>query len=792
MDTNVPPAKSVPIGIGTATPRFEDRRLLRGLGRYTDDIHPAGAAHMMVVRSAHAAATILSIDTEAARAVPGVLAVLTGTDAESDGIGHLQTIVARQRADGTPMARPPYRPLATDAVRFVGDAVAIVIADTLQAAQDARDLVHVEYDTLAAVTDIVAATAPGAPAVWPDHAPDNEAFLFRLGDGAATDAAFARAHHVSTLDFRISRVSANTMEPRNATAQYHPAEDSYTLHAGMQAPHKMRDVIAETVLGIPAHRLRIVSPDMGGAFGMKGSPYPEYGLALWAAKRTGRVVRWNATRSESFMSDYHARDNVSTVQLALDAEGQFLALRIRTRANLGAYLGFNTPHSSTNNLGGLAGVYRTPHIAAEVRGIYTNTQPNAPYRGAGRPEATFAIERVIDVAAAEMGIDRVALRERNLISRSAMPFRTGLVFTYDCGDFAENMRLAVEASDWHGFPARRAASEARGKLRGIGIANAIEIAGGPPKAPMEEGVDIRFDPSGDATILLGSHNHGQGHETAFRQIAATKLGLDPERVRILQGDTDVVPHGRGTFGSRSIIAAGGAFMVAADKVIARGRRIAGHMLEAAEADIEFDAGDFSVAGTDRRVRIESVARASYTAAQVPPGADGTKEFGLGGSAIVAAKDATFPNGCHVCEVEIDPETGAITLGDYVVVDDVGTVVNPLLVYGQMHGGIAQGVGQVLMEQIAYDPASGQILTGSFMDYAMPRAGDFGDMVVHSNPVPTAMNALGAKGAGEAGAVGALAVVVNAVVDALRPYGVTHLDMPLTPERVWSAIKGGHQ
>ncbi len=782
MDIALPAA----FGIGTATPRWEDRRLLQGLGRYTDDIQPPRAAHMVVLRSPHANARILSIDTSAACAAPGVVAVLTGAMLEHDGLGTLQTIVQRHRADGSPMPRPPYRLLATDQVRLVGDAVAVVIADTLQAAQDGRDLVLVDYDALPAVTDAALAVQDGAPAVWPEHAPDNVCFVYPLGNKPGTDAAFAAAHHVSTLEFRISRVSANPMEPRNAVAAFDAGTGTYTLHAGMQAPHRMRAEIAEHTLGIPAHKLRIVSPDMGGAFGMKGSPYPEYGLALWAARRTGRTVRWNATRSESLVSDYHARDNVSTVQLALDAQGRFLGLRIRTLANIGAYLGFNSLQSSTNNLGGLAGVYRIPAIHAEVVGVFTNTQPSAPYRGAGRPEATFAIERIIDVAAHEMGLDRVAIRRLNLIPPDAMPYDTGFVFTYDSGDFALNMDKVLAAADWDGFPARRAASEAAGRLRGLGIANAIEVAGGPHRAPNEEGVEIRFNASGDATILLGTHNHGQGHETVFRQIAASRLGLDPHRVRILQGDTDIVSHGRGTFGSRSIVAGGAAFERAAQKIVERGSGIAAHLLEAAVADIAFDAGLFSVVGTDRSVRIETVAQASFVPARLPP----HSEWGLGGQAIVTPDEATFPNGCHVCEVEIDPETGQVAVLRYVVVDDVGTVINPLIVKGQIHGGVAQGLGQVLMEAIVFEPGSGQMLSGSFMDYAMPRASDMPPMEVHSNPVPTRMNPLGAKGAGEAGTVGALPVIASAIVDALRPYGVVHIDMPATAQTVWSVMKAG--
>ena len=770
-------------GIGSATPRFEDARFLRGLGRYTDDIHPANAAFMAVLRSPHASARIRGIDARAAQQAPGVIAVLTGADLDADGVGGLETSVQRHRPDGSPMARPPFRLLATDAARFVGDAVAIVIGETRHTAEDGRDLVEIDYDPLPSVTDAAAALVmSGAPAVWPKHAPDNLCFLFRQGDEAAVDAAFARAHHVTRLDLRISRVSANSLEPRTATGSYDPAADAYALTAGTQVPHKIRSELAEHTLRIPANRLRVISPDVGGAFGMKGSPYPEYGLVLWAARRTGRTVRWVATRSESLVSDFHARDVHTQVALALDADGVFLALRVETIANLGAYLGFNTPHSSTNNLGGLAGVYRTPAIAAVVRGAYTNTQPNAPYRGAGRPEATYALERAIDQAALELGIDPVELRRRNLIGPEQMPFRTGLVFTYDSGNFPENMCLALDAADRDGFAARFAESGQRGRLRGWGLANAIEIAGGPARMPNEEGAEIRFDPDGSATILLGAHNHGQGHETAFRQIAATRLGLDPARVRIVQGDTAVVAHGRGTFGSRTITAAGAAFVCSADKIVARGREIAAHMLEASPADIEFADGRFTVAGTDRGVGIEQVARASYLAAKLPPGS----ELGLRATAVVATSDATFPNGCHVCEVEVDPETGDVRVDRYVVVDDVGTVINPLLVKGQIHGGIAQGLGQVLMEAVVYDE-SGQMLSGSFMDYAMPRAGDLCAIDVISNPAPTQANPLGAKGAGEAGTVGALPALMSAILDALRPLGVAHLDMPATPFAVWSAI-----
>jgi carbon-monoxide dehydrogenase large subunit len=767
-----------PGGIGAAVPRIEDRRLLRGLGRYTDDHAPPGALHLVFVRSPHAHAVIGAIDSAAALAMPGVAGVITGTDL--DALGTLQTSVQRHLPDGSPMPRPPYRVLATDRARFVGDPVAAVLAETRSQARDAAEAVLVDWQEMPAVTD-AAAALHGGPAVWPEHAPGNLCFLFRQGDAAATDAAFAGAAHVVRQDMRISRVGATPMEPRAAIGMWDESTERYTLTSGVQVPHKLRDELA-LLLGVPQSALRVISPDMGGAFGMRGAPTQEHALVLWAARQCGRPVRWAADRTEAFLSDFHARDNFSGVELALDANGIFLGLRVRTVANLGAYLSFNTPHSSTNNLGGLAGTYRTPHIFSEVRGAFTNCQPTAPYRGAGRPEATFAIERIIDIAADQLGIDRVKLRRKNLIAAGAMPFRTGLVFTYDSGDFSRAMDVAMAAADWAGFAARRAEAEARGRLRGIGIANAIEIAGGPQAQPNEEGAEIRFDAQGNATLLLGGHNHGQGHETAFRQVALSLLGLPHARVRIVQGDTDQVAHGRGTFGSRSLMAGGAAVAQAAEAIIAKGRAIAAHLLEAAEIDVEFQAGRFSVAGTDRGVGFDAVARAAFTPGALPRG----MPMGLMAQAVTPPNAPTFPNGCHVCEVEVDPDTGVVDVVGYVVADDVGTVINPKLLKGQIHGGIAQGLGQALLEDMRFD-ASGQLLTASFMDYAVPRAHDLPLFDVQSCPTPTTSNPLGVKGAGEAGTVGALPVVVNAVIDALRPLGVRHIDMPLTAQAVWRAI-----
>jgi carbon-monoxide dehydrogenase large subunit len=766
-------------GMGQPVRRFEDVRLLRGRGSYTDDAVPAAALHVAFLRSPHAHAAIGGIDTAAARALPGVVAVLTGADWVADGLAGLPCAVPRQRPDGTPMPRPPYLPLAHEAAKHVGDPVAMVVATSRHAARDGAEAIEVDWQTLPAVTGASAALEPGAPAVWPDLCPDNLCFRFALGDAAAVAAGFARAAHSVTLPFRISRISANPMEMRAAVAEWDSIAGRWTLRTGCQGPHSLRDSLAP-VLGATPSDLRIVSPDMGGAFGLRSHPTQELAALLWASRRLDRPLRWAADRSEALLSDAHARDNDSVVELALDDEGRFLALRIRTVANLGAYLALLTPHSSTNNLGGLAGTYRTPAIFAEVLGAFTNTQPTAPYRGAGRPEATYAIERAIDAAAAKLGLDRAEIRRRNLIAPAQMPFRTGLVFTYDSGDFPRGMTLAMEAADYAGFASRRAAARARGKLLGIGIANAIEISAGPPRAPMEEGVEIRFASDGGATLLLGGHSHGQGHETAFRQMAATMLGLNPARVRVAFGDTDALPHGRGSFGSRSIVAGGTAMAQASQRIIARGRHIASFMLEASAADIDFANGRFTVAGTDRAVAIEDVARAAHAPGVLPH----REEKGLFASAVVAPDDATFPNGCHICEAEVDPETGAVAVTRYVVVDDVGAVVNPLLLKGQIQGGVAQGLGQALMEEARFDAESGQLLAATFMDYAMPRAADMPLVEVLGNHQPTPSNPLGAKGAGEAGTVGALPVIISAICDAI---GVVHLDMPATLERVWRAL-----
>ncbi|HUA53488.1 MAG TPA: xanthine dehydrogenase family protein molybdopterin-binding subunit [Candidatus Sulfotelmatobacter sp.] len=774
-------------GIGQSLPRSEDLRLLRGLGRYTDDFRPTDQAALVVLRSPHAHARIVRIDTGAARAAPGVLAVLTGEDAAREGFGTFSSRVTRKRPDGRPNVVPPYRVLALERVRHVGDAVAAVVAETVAEAKDAAELIEVEYEALPSVTATADAAKPGAPVLW-DDIPGNVVFVHDQGNQTGVDEAFARAAHVARFDFTVSRVTAAPMEPRSALGAWDPADQRYTLTAALQSPHQIRSELAERILKIPTHQLRVVAPDVGGGFGMKGSPFPELALVLWAARVVGRPVKWVSERSEGFASDHHARDNVSKAELALDKDGKFLALRVNVTANLGAYLAISGIHCPTNNLGGLAGVYTTPHIHVHVVGVVSNTNPTSAYRGAGRPEATYALERVIDVAARDLGIDPAELRRRNLIPASAMPYDTRFIFKYDSGDFVKNLDMALELGGWSGFEARRAEARRRGKLRGIGIANPIEIAGGPPDVPLEEGAEIRFDPAGGVTVLMGTHNHGQGHETTFRQIMVDLLGVPYDKIRLVCGDTDQVIHGKGTFGSRSMSSGGSALVRAAEKIVARGKRLAAHLLEAAEADIEFADGAFTVAGTDKAIDIVALAQASYRIAGLPR----DLEVGLTEAAVVIPAGPTYPNGTHVCEVEVDPDTGAVEIVCYSVVDDVGVMVNPLIVKGQIHGGVAQGVGQVLFEQVAYEASSGQLLSGSFMDYSMPRADDLPSIAIASHEVPAKSNPLGVKGAGEAGTIGALPAAMSAIVDALRPLGVDHLDMPATPERVWRAIQGARR
>jgi carbon-monoxide dehydrogenase large subunit len=765
--------------LGQAVKRSEDPRLLRGGGRFVDDMALPGMVFGHVLRSPHPHATIVSIDTAQAAAAPGVKAVLTGADWADSGYGNLPAGAGQKRRDGSALYSPPYPALVADRVRRVGDYVAFVIADTKDQARDAAELIEVAYEALPHIASTADATKPGAALVW-DDCPDNICFVHLGGDKQATDAAFAAADHVVRETFFINRVSANTIEPRGSIGQYDATEDHYTIYTTLQQAHPYRGTLASKILKVPENKVRVVAGDIGGSFGMKSEIYNEVALVLWGSKVVGQPVKWISDRSEAFLSDAHGRDNLTTGELALDADGKFLGLRVTTIANLGAYLMATGTNPPVINLGTLAGVYTTPAIHVDVTAVFTNTNPMRPYRGAGRPEAAYVIERLADLAADEIGMDPAEIRRLNTIPPDAMPYKTALTFTYDSGEFEKNMDIALEMSGYTEFEQRRAAARASGKLRGIGLSNTIERAA----AGGIEGGEIRFDRSGTVTILSGSITQGQGHETVYKQLVCDQLGLEWDEVRYVWGDTDKVAVGHGTGGSRSATLGGSALLLAADKVIDKAKKIAAHMLEAASQDIAFDDGVFTISGTDRKVTIQEVARAASNPAGLPDGV----EPGLVGTATYGAKMQNFPNGCHVCEVEIDPDTGTVEMVGYDVVDDVGTVMNPLLVKGQIHGGIAQGAGQALIEDIAFDPESGQLLTGSFMDYAMPRADDFSMFEVKSNPVPTATNPLGVKGCGEAGTVGALPAVTNAIVDALSHLGVRHIEMPATPERIWRAIR----
>jgi aerobic carbon-monoxide dehydrogenase large subunit len=766
----------VKFGIGQSVKRFEDVRLVRGGGRYQSDVTVPAETHAVVVRSTHAHAKIARIETAKALAAPGVLGVFTGADVKD--LGTMQMTLKRKRPDGSPMFSSPHRGLAQGRVRYVGDPIALVIAETQAQAEDAAALVDVEYEALKSVTST--ADAVGGAPVW-DECSDNVSNVYEAGNRAAADAAIAGAARVIKRRYVISRVHAQYMEPRGAMGVWDHREERYILYADVQYPHRVRTALATNILKVPEHQIRVIAGDVGGGFGTKGWQYPEHRLVLWAARKVGRPVRWTCERREAIPADEHARDNVTEAELALDADGKFLGLRVRTLANVGAYVSSDRNLLATfSNVITLVGVYHFPAAHVEVLSVFTNTNSTAPYRGAGRPEATYVIERLIDDAARELGVDRFELRRKNLIPASAMPYKNPLGPTYDSGEFEKSMDMALKLADVAGFAARRGEARQRGKLRGLGLTNPIEQAAG----PQPEFAEIRFAPSGTATVFMGTKNQGQGHETIFRQVLHERLGIDPADVRYIDGDTDRVAFGMGSMGSRSTVIGGSALWMAADKVIAKGTKIAAKLLEAAEADIKFADGRFAVVGTDKKVDLKQVARAAFQPAQLPPGV----EPGMYETGTFVPKGATWPNGCHICEVEVDPDTGEVQLVSYVIVDDVGTVINPVTLKGQIHGGVAQGVGQALMEQVVYDADSGQLLTATFMDYAMPRATDFPDMHVESNPVPTKLNPLGAKGAGEAGTVGALPVVINAVIDALAPLGVRTLEMPASPERVWRAIQ----
>jgi carbon-monoxide dehydrogenase large subunit len=766
-------------GIGQSVPREEDPYLLRGAGRYVDDVAALGEKRACVLRSPHAHARIKGISIERAKAMPGVLLILTGRSPEILALGTQRPRYPRKRRDGSPAFVGPQALLARDRVRFIGDPVAVVVADTLHQAKDAAEAIDVDYEPLPAVVTADAATQPGAPAVW-EECPDNQAFFHQAGNTSAVEAAFAQAPHVVRHRMVISRLTTNSLEPRGCLAQYDAREDRTTLRCTVQGPHTIRRFIAGDIFKVPETKFRIVSENVGGGFGMKGGLYPEYGLAALAARLIGRPVKWTAERGEGLMSDEHCRDNITEAELAFDREGRFLGLRARTLVNIGAYYTSDRPAGpATNNLGVLAGTYTIPAIHAETSGTFTNTMITGPYRGAGRPEAAYVLETLVDLAARELNMDPAELRRRNTIPADAMPFKTALVYTYDCGDFAKNLEDCLTLADYAGFPARRAAARQRGKLAGIGISNTVEAS----NAGLIEHAEIRFDPTGTVTVAVGTHDHGQGHQTTFRQIISDKLGIDPGRIRFTWGDTDEVMIGTGTFGSRSTACGGTAMLIAAEKIITKGKRLAAHLLEAGESDIEFADGKFAVAGTDQTIDLAEVARTAFVPAKLPKGL----EPGLFETGTFDGGERTFPNGCHIAEVEIDEATGQVALVRYTAVDDVGHMINPLLVEGQLHGGIAQGVGQALMENVVYD-SSGQLLSGSFMDYRMPRADDFCAFALGENEVPTKLNPLGVKGAGESGTVGALAAVMNAVNDALAAIGAPYVQMPATAHKIWQAMQ----
>ncbi len=783
-------------GIGASPKRREDVRFLTGNGQYTDDINVHGQAHVYFLRSDVAHGTINSIDTSAAAAMPGVERIFTGADFE--GVGGLPCGWQVTDKHGEPMKEPAHPVLAQGKVRHVGDPIAAVVADTLEQARDAAEAINVDITELPAVVDMKAALAPGSTKVHDDLA-DNLCYDwgFVEENKEATDQAFADAAHVTTLELVNQRMVANPMEPRVAVGDYNRSNDESTLYTTSQNPHVIRLLMGAFVLGIPEHKLRVVAPDVGGGFGTKIFHYAEEAFCTFAARQINRAVKWTSSRSEAFMSDAHGRDHVTKIELALDADNNFTAVRTETYANMGAYLSTFAPSVPTWLHGTLmAGNYKTPLVYVNVKAVFTNTVPVDAYRGAGRPEATFQLERVIDKAARELGVDPIELRRQNFVTE--FPYQTPVAVVYDTGDYNATMDKMVELADVAGFAARRAQSEAKGKLRGLGVNCFIEACGIAPsnlvgqlgaRAGLYDAATVRVNATGTISVMVGAHSHGQGHETAFPQVVAEMLGIDESMIDIVHGDSTKIPFGMGTYGSRSLAVCGSAMVRATEKIINKAKKIAGHLLEASEADIELKDGQFTVAGTDKSVAWGDVTLAAYVPHNYPLE---DIEPGLEETAFYDPSNFTYPAGAYSCEVEVDPETGHVTIEKFVSADDFGNVVNPMIVEGQVHGGIAQGIGQALLENCAYDE-NGQLLSASYMDYAMPRADILPDLdsylVDHSCQTPCTHNPLGVKGCGEAGAIGSPPTVINAIIDALNSGGhaVDHIDMPATPARVWQAI-----
>jgi carbon-monoxide dehydrogenase large subunit len=767
-------------GIGQPVTRKEDGRFLMGQGRYVADIDLVRQSHAVFLFSPHAHARIRSVDKSAAEQVPGVYAVLTGEQWAADGLGSLDPEAMPEDMGGPKGYRTKRPPLAQGRVRYVGERVAIVIAATEAIARDAAELVAVDYEILSAAVTVEAAVRPDAPSVH-DDVPNNTSFTMRLGNGDAADAAFARAHHVTRLSLYNNRLTAVTMEPRGCIADYDPGTRRYLLYSSTQNVHGVRQTLAHHILHVPESRIRVVARDVGGGFGMKGNVYPEEAILVWAARRVGRPVKWIPTRSEALLGDYAGRDQKVAAELALDTGGKFLAQRWTGSHNIGAYIEGAGAIPIIFSLKLASTVYDIPAVSVTSSLVFTNTAPTVPYRGAGRPEAVYIMERLVDQAAREMHVDPAELRKRNLIRSDAYPYQTRTGWIYDTGNYAAAMAKCQALADWDGYAVRHANSKAVGKLRGRGITYYVDNTG-----VFNERMEVRFDPSGELTILAGTLSHGQGHETTYAQMVGDWLGVPEYKIHLAQADTDEVAIGRGTYASRSMMIGGSALRAAADVVIERGKRFAAHFMEADAADISFADGAFTISGTDRSMPIGQVAQMSF----IPVGLPSALGVGLQGAGAFNSDLPSFPNGCHICELEIDPETGAVELDRYTVVDDCGTVINPLLAKGQIMGGVAQGAGQALLEDVVYDHDSGQLLTGTLMDYGIPRADTVPSITIDFSPVPSTTNPLGAKGVGEGGTVASTPTVMNAILDALAPLGVSDVPMPATPDRVWRAIRQG--
>jgi aerobic carbon-monoxide dehydrogenase large subunit len=781
-------------GIGAAVRRKEDARFLSGHGSYTDDINRPGQLYAFVRRSDRPHAKIRSIDTSAAATAPGVVAVYTGADMAAENIGGLPCGWQIHSKDGSPMKEPPHPVLAVDKVRHVGDPIAVVIAETKQAAKDASEQIVIDYEDLPAVASLRDAIAPGAALVH-DDAPGNICYDWHIGDKAVVDAAFAKAAKVVKLDLTNNRLIPNAMEPRAAIGEFDGYSGDYTLYTTSQNPHVIRLLMGAFVLHIPENKLRVVAPDVGGGFGSKIYHYAEEAIVTWAAGKVRRPVKWTAERTESFMSDAHGRDHDTTAEMALDAEGNFLALRVSTLANMGGYLSTFAPCVPTYLYATLlAGVYKTPVIYCEVKAVFTNTVPVDAYRGAGRPEATFLLERLVDACAYDTKTDRVAIRRKNFIPADAFPYQTPVALQYDSGNYQATLDACLKAADHAGFESRRTTAAAKGKLRGMGVSTYLEACGIAPsavvgslgaRAGLYEVANIKVHPTGSVTVYTGTHSHGQGHETTLAQLVCSQLGVPLDQVDIVHGDTAKIPFGMGTYGSRSLAVGGSAMVKAMDKIIVKGKKIAAHLMEASVDDIEFKDGTFSVAGTDKTKTLTDISLAAYVPHNYPIE---ELEPGLDETSFYDPKNFTFPGGCHVAEVEIDKDTGVVEVVNFVAVDDVGRVINPMIVEGQVQGGVAQGIGQALLEHAVYDE-SGQLLSGSMMDYTMPRADDLPNITVGTEITLCTHNPLGVKGCGEVGAIGSPPAVINAIIDALKAYDVRHIDMPATPQKLWSIMAG---